>query len=77
MQQIEGLVGQQLEQYEMEEAEVLKGITKVYTAKRSATLRVAEEEQRGRGGGAAAAVAAERKRKHRKQQAAAAAAVAP
>ncbi|KAI3436614.1 hypothetical protein D9Q98_006031 [Chlorella vulgaris] len=77
VQQIEGLVGQQLEQYEMEEAEVLKGITKVYTAKRSATLRVAEEEQRGRGGGAAAAVAAERKRKHRKQQAAAAAAVAP
>ena len=44
----------------------------VYTAKRAALLRVAEEEQRGYGGGAAAATAAARKRKHRQKQAAAA-----
>lgn len=71
VQQIEGLVGQQLEKFEPDEAEVLKGITKVYAAKRAAALRVAEEEQRGFGGGAAAAKAAERKRKQRKQAAAA------
>ncbi|EFN58860.1 hypothetical protein CHLNCDRAFT_48551 [Chlorella variabilis] len=71
VQQIEVLVGQQLGKFELEEAEALKGITKVYSAKRAAALRVAEEEQRGRGGGAAAAVAAERKRKKRKQAAAA------
>ncbi|KAL4421690.1 hypothetical protein ABPG77_010634 [Micractinium sp. CCAP 211/92] len=68
VQEIEGLVGQQLEKYEPEEAEVLKGITKVYSAKRAAALRVAEEEARGIGGGAAAATAAVRKKKQRQQR---------
>lgn len=68
VQEIEGLVGQQLEKYEPEEAEVLKGITKVYSAKRAAALRVAEEEARGVGGGAAAATAAARKKKQRQQK---------
>lgn len=43
---IEELTGQQLEQYSMPEKEVLKGITKVYTARRSASMRVAEEASR-------------------------------
>lgn len=43
---IEELTGQQLQQYSMPEKEVLKGITKVYTARRSANMRVAEEAAR-------------------------------
>lgn len=43
---IEELTGQQLEQYDMPEKEVLKGITKVYTARRSANMRVSEEAER-------------------------------
>ncbi|KXZ41148.1 hypothetical protein GPECTOR_722g879 [Gonium pectorale] len=41
---IEGLIGHQLAEHKLEEAEVLKGITKVYSAKRAAMLRMAEEE---------------------------------
>ncbi|KAG2501639.1 hypothetical protein HYH03_000143 [Edaphochlamys debaryana] len=41
---IEELLGHQLAEHKLEEAEVLKGITKVYSAKRAAMLRVAEEE---------------------------------
>lgn len=40
----------------------------VYSAKRAAALRVAEEEARGVGGGAAAATAAARKKKQRQQK---------
>ncbi|KAG2451318.1 hypothetical protein HYH02_003923 [Chlamydomonas schloesseri] len=41
---IEDLIGHKLEEHPLEEQEVLKGITKVYSAKRAAMLRVAEEE---------------------------------
>ena len=43
---IEELTRQQLVEYSMPEKEVLKGITKVYTARRSASMRVAEEASR-------------------------------
>lgn len=43
---IEELTGQQLKKYSMPEKEVLMGITKVYTARRSASMRVAEEASR-------------------------------
>ena len=46
MHTIEELTGQQLEEYSMPEKEVLKGITKVYTARRTASMRVAEEASR-------------------------------
>ncbi|GLC70576.1 hypothetical protein PLESTF_001010400 [Pleodorina starrii] len=41
---IEGLIGHKLDENKLDEQEVLKGITKVYSAKRAAMLRVAEEE---------------------------------
>mmetsp|Transcript_35531 Transcript_35531/g.78825 ORF Transcript_35531/g.78825 Transcript_35531/m.78825 type:complete len:487 (-) Transcript_35531:822-2282(-) len=41
---IEELIGHQLDEFKPEEAEVLKGITKVYSAKRAAMLKVAETE---------------------------------
>ncbi|GFH22098.1 uncharacterized protein HaLaN_19509 [Haematococcus lacustris] len=41
---IEALIGHQLEEYALEEAEVLKGLTKVYSAKRAAMLAAAEME---------------------------------
>ncbi|MEW5314214.1 MAG: hypothetical protein WDW38_005728 [Sanguina aurantia] len=41
---IEELVGHKLGQYEMAETEVLAGITKVYSSKRAAMLRIAEED---------------------------------
>ncbi|GFR48805.1 hypothetical protein Agub_g10756, partial [Astrephomene gubernaculifera] len=41
---IEELIGHKMEEHRLEEQEVLKGITKVYSAKRAAMLRVAEEE---------------------------------
>ena len=44
VQHIEDLIGHQLSEHEMEEAEVLKGITRVYSAKRAAHLRAAEDE---------------------------------
>lgn len=43
---IEELTSQQLVEYSMPEKEVLQGITKVYTARRSASMRVAEELSR-------------------------------
>lgn len=43
---IEELTSQQLVEYSMPEKEVLQGITKVYTARRSASMRVAEEGSR-------------------------------
>ena len=36
----------QMEAFEMDEREVLKGITKVYSARRAAAMRVAEEAAR-------------------------------
>uniref|UniRef100_A0A061REB1 ATP-dependent RNA helicase DDX49/DBP8 n=1 Tax=Tetraselmis sp. GSL018 TaxID=582737 RepID=A0A061REB1_9CHLO len=42
---VEALIGSQLTKYEMDEAEVLKGITKVYTAKRTAAMRLAEQRE--------------------------------
>ena len=44
IQHIEDLIGHQLSEHEMVEAEVLKGITRVYAAKRAAHLRAAEDE---------------------------------
>ncbi|GIL57572.1 hypothetical protein Vafri_12776 [Volvox africanus] len=41
---IEELIGHKLEEHKLDEQEVLKGITKVYSAKRAAMLRAAEEE---------------------------------
>ncbi|PNH08364.1 DEAD-box ATP-dependent RNA helicase 36, partial [Tetrabaena socialis] len=41
---IEGLIGHKLAEHALDEAEVLKGITKVYSAKRAAMLRSAEQE---------------------------------
>ena len=49
----------------------LLSTAQVYSAKRAAALRVAEEEARGYGGGAAAATAAARKKKQRQKAAAA------
>ena len=43
---IEDLIGHQLAEYEMKESEVLKGITRVYAAKRAAKLRALEEESK-------------------------------
>ena len=36
----------QMEAFDMEERDVLKGITKVYSARRAAAMRVAEEAAR-------------------------------
>ncbi|GAX86279.1 hypothetical protein CEUSTIGMA_g13691.t1 [Chlamydomonas eustigma] len=44
LHKIEELVGHQLSEFKVEEAEALKGITKVYGAKRAAMLKVAEED---------------------------------
>jgi ATP-dependent RNA helicase DDX49/DBP8 len=60
---IEGVIGHELEAHEMKEEEVLKGITRVYGAKRAATLALLEEE--GRDGGA---VSAGSKRKFKKDR---------
>ena len=43
---IEDLIGHQLAEYEMKESEVLKGITRVYAAKRSAQLKALEDESK-------------------------------
>jgi superfamily II DNA/RNA helicase len=59
VQKIEALVGQQLQKFEVAEAEVLKGITKVYAARRTAALRVGDE---GEG------VAGQRARQQRQQR---------
>lgn len=49
---IESLVGHKMQQYQMDEKAVLKSITKVYTARRTANMHAAEmevkDEQRGR-----------------------------
>lgn len=44
VQKIEELIGHQLVEHKTEEQEVLKGITKVYAAKRAAMLEVAEAD---------------------------------
>ena len=44
IQHIEDLIGHQLSEHEMNEAEVLKDITRVYAAKRAAHLRATEDE---------------------------------
>jgi len=51
---IEGLMDRQLTAYDMPEEEVLKGITRVYAAKKKAALEAIELERRdkGRRGGA-------------------------
>jgi len=52
VQRIETLIGKKMDQFEVDEAVALKGITQVYAARRAATLKIADEE--GRGGGVAA-----------------------
>eukprot|EP00246_Nothoceros_aenigmaticus_P016129 TRINITY_DN709_c0_g1_i1.p1 TRINITY_DN709_c0_g1~~TRINITY_DN709_c0_g1_i1.p1 ORF type:complete len:162 (+),score=33.95 TRINITY_DN709_c0_g1_i1:392-877(+) len=42
IQEIEALIGSKLEEYEVDEDTVLKGITKVYKAKRAAILKLAD-----------------------------------
>ncbi|CAG9460378.1 unnamed protein product [Pedinophyceae sp. YPF-701] len=44
VQKIEGMTGKRMEEYEMDEGEVLKGITKVYSARRAASLRLSDLE---------------------------------
>ncbi|KAK9813201.1 hypothetical protein WJX72_010498 [[Myrmecia] bisecta] len=46
VQKIEALIDKQLAAFAMEEAEVLKGITKVYAARRTAALKAAEQSSR-------------------------------
>lgn len=46
MHAIEELIGHQIAAFEMPEEEVLKGITKVFAAKRAAALRLAELDSR-------------------------------
>ncbi|KAK9817562.1 hypothetical protein WJX74_007759 [Apatococcus lobatus] len=46
LQQVEASVGHQLEATTLPEKEVLKGITRVFAAKRAATLRLAEQDSR-------------------------------
>lgn len=43
---MEASVGHQLEATTLPEKEVLKGITRVFAAKRAATLRLAEQDSR-------------------------------
>ncbi len=43
---IEDLMGHQLAEFEMKESEVLKNITRVYAAKRSAQQRAVEDESK-------------------------------
>ena len=44
VQNIEELTGITMSAYDMEEGAVLKGITKVFKAKRAASMRIAEEK---------------------------------
>ena len=44
VQKIEELTGVTMKSYEMEEGAVLKSITKVFKAKRAASMRIAEEK---------------------------------
>jgi hypothetical protein len=46
LQKIEALLDHQLTAYAMPEKEVLQSITKVYTARRRAVMRVEEEDSR-------------------------------
>jgi ATP-dependent RNA helicase DDX49/DBP8 len=50
VQKIEELTGKELEKFELEESEVLKGITQVYAARRAASLRVADAENKAESG---------------------------
>jgi ATP-dependent RNA helicase DDX49/DBP8 len=50
VQKIEELTGKQLEKFDLEESEVLKGITQVYAARRAASLRVADAENKAESG---------------------------
>jgi ATP-dependent RNA helicase DDX49/DBP8 len=51
---IEGLMGAKLAAHDMPEEEVLKGITRVYAAKKKAALEAIDLEQREGGKGGAA-----------------------
>ena len=46
VQEIEKMVDHKLEEYKMNEKEVLKSITKVYAARRTAIMQAAEERSR-------------------------------
>lgn len=48
LHQIEALIGHELGSFEMEEAEVLKGITKVYKSKRAAIMKADETTATGK-----------------------------
>jgi ATP-dependent RNA helicase DDX49/DBP8 len=50
VQKIEQLTGKQLEKFDLEESEVLKGITQVYAARRAASLRVVDAENKTESG---------------------------
>jgi ATP-dependent RNA helicase DDX49/DBP8 len=58
---IESHIGHKLEEYEMDEAAVLKGITKVYNAKKAAALAAMQQEDR-------AAVGAAKSRSNQKKK---------
>lgn len=44
LQKVEGLIGHQLEEFKLEEREVLKGMSKVFKAKKAALVRAQELE---------------------------------
>ncbi|EIE19868.1 DEAD-domain-containing protein [Coccomyxa subellipsoidea C-169] len=46
VQHIESLIGHQLREFTLDEAQVLKGITRVYSAKRSVAVKALEDESR-------------------------------
>lgn len=46
VQKIETLLGHQLEKHELKEKDVLKSITRVYKARRVASMRMTEDEAR-------------------------------
>lgn len=46
LQHIEGLIGHQLGEFTLEEREVLKGITRVYSAKRAVAVKALEDDSR-------------------------------
>lgn len=51
VKKIEELTGKELDKFELQESEVLKGITQVYAARRAAALKVSDAEDRAETGG--------------------------
>eukprot|EP00879_Flechtneria_rotunda_P010618 GHRR01011098.1.p1 GENE.GHRR01011098.1~~GHRR01011098.1.p1 ORF type:complete len:244 (+),score=89.89 GHRR01011098.1:2168-2899(+) len=65
---IEGHIGHKLEEYIMDEAQVLKGITRVYSAKKAAALALMNEEDRQAVGLIKGRAKADRRKQQRQQQ---------